>query len=344
MNTKLFSYILLIVLCCNCTQSSKNAKHLNFSKNMHNVHHKVNEIEIEEVLISGESMLYIMDQYLIILDSSAPENVLHLFDKNNFGYITSTGEKGLGPKELTNPGGIGINEADRIFYVSDYGKQLIYCFELDSVLANPNYFPKETIKMDTTQFPIDYLYFNDTLSIGQFWQPIGNSDYRPSVAKWNMRTGQIMLMNKYDHPKIERKRTSFAASLEHGIFVECYYHHDLISISDLDGNLISYIYGSKWNDIRQNRFSFFGNVAFCKDKIVAIYEEGNNSFLVDKNGISGNYPSNFVVFDIHGDYIQTLETGYNQILRFCYDKENNRIIMIMNNMIQFAYLDLDGVV
>ena len=102
-------------------------------------------------------------------------------------------------------------------------------------------------------------------------------------------------------------------------------------------------YGSKWNDIRQNTFSFFGKSAFCKDKIVAIYEEGNNR-IIENEGRRGNYPSNFVVFDIHGNYIQTLETGYSQILRFCYDNENNRIIMIMNDMIQFAYLDLDGIV
>ena len=342
MYTKLFSYFLLIVLCCNCTQSSKNAKHFNFSKNMNNVHNKIKEIEIEDVLISLESMLYTMDQYLIIIDTKAIDNVIHLFDKNDFSYVTSTGERGPGPKEFANPGGIAVNEADRIFYVTDHGKLLIYCFELDSVLTNPKYFPKETIKMDITRFPSDYLYINDTLSIGRFIMPIGNSDFSPSAAKWNMRTGEITLMNKYDHPAVEKKRVSFAASIEHGIFVESYNFHDLISISDLDGNLISYTYGSKWNDIRTNRFSFFSKTAICKDKIVAIYAGGNNNRVVNKEGRI-NYISNFAIFDIHGNYLQTLETGY-KILRFCYDDEKNRIIMIMDDMLQFAYLDLDGIV
>ena len=341
---KIFFYILLIVLCCNCTQSSKNAKHFNFSKNMNNVHDKINEIVIEDVLISGASALYLMDQYLIIIDTKATDNVIHLFDKNDFSYITSTGERGQGPKEITNPGGIGVNEADRIFYVNDNGKNLIYCFNLDSVLSKSNYFPKETVKMNKTIIPDDYQYYNDTLSIGQFIIYLGNGDYRPSAAKWNMRTGEITLMNKYDHPKIENKRTSFAASFEHGVFVESYHYHDLLSISDLDGNLISYIYGNKWNDIRQNTFRFFGKSAFCKDKIAVLYRDGNNTRDVDKEGRREYCPANFVIFNIHGDYIQTLETGYNQILRFCYDNDNNRIIMLLDDIIQFAYLDLDGIV
>jgi len=171
--------------------------------------------------------------------------------------------------------------------------------------------------------------------------PIGNGDFRPSVAKWNMRTGEITLLNKNDHPKIERKRTSCSASIEHGIFVECYNYHDLMAICDLDGNLKYYLYGSRWNDITQNRFRFFGEVSFCKDKIVALYAAGDENFIKDKDGrtIRGNYPSYFIIFDIHGNYIQTLETGY-KIKRFCYDAENNRIVMILDDEIQFAYLDL----
>jgi hypothetical protein len=46
---------------------------------------------------------------------------------------------------------------------------------------------------------------------------------------------------------------------------------------------------------------------------------------------------------MEGDYIQTLETGYN-ISDFCYDKDNNRIIMSLDAEVQFAYLDLDGLV
>lgn len=344
MKIKIIVYLLLIVSCWSCPQHSEK-KHFDFRKNIVNVRNKVQAIEIEDVLIGRFSICYFMDQYLIIIDTESPDKVIHLFNKHNFNYITSTGDRGPGPSELTAPGEIAVNEKDRIFYVSDHGKQKIYIFSLDSVLANPHYYPKETMNMDKTKFPSDYLYINDTLSIGRFILPIGNGDYRPSVAKWNMRTGEITLLNKNDHPKIERKRASFSASIEHCIFVECYHHHDLMAICDLDGNLKYYLYGSRWNDITQNRFSFFGNAAFCKDKIVACYSAGDENFIIDKDGrtIGGNYPSKFIVFDIHGNYIQTLETRY-KISRFCYDAENNRIIMILDDEIQFANLDLNGII
>lgn len=37
-------------------------------------------------------------------------------------------------------------------------------------------------------FPDDYLYLNDTLCIAKIIEPIGNNDYKPSVARWNMAT------------------------------------------------------------------------------------------------------------------------------------------------------------
>jgi hypothetical protein len=43
-----------------------------------------------------------------------------------------------------------------------------------------------------------------------------------------------------------------------------------------------------------------------------------------------------------GNYIKTIETGY-RICDFCYDEKNNRVIMNLDNEIQFAYLSLDKI-
>ena len=343
-STRKILYLLVIVLCGSCMRNTKTVKIQKKRDNIIYVREKVKEIEIEDVIISRRSQVYLIDNYLIINDQYFPfDKCIHLFDKNDFSYVTSTGDRGPGPNELTIVGEIGVNEADRIFYVSDHGKVRIFKFDLDSVLADPNYYPKESIKLDNTQFPSDYQYINDTLSIGLFILPISNSDYRPSVAKWNMKTGKITLLNKYDHPEIERKRVRFAVSMEHGIFVECYWHHDLMTICDLDGNLKYYIYGRKWDNTTQNRINFYNSVTFCKDKIVALYSDGENNFIREKNGVArANYPTKLIVFDLNGDYIKTLETGY-QIINFCYDKDNHRIIMVLDDEIQFAYLSLEGI-
>ncbi|GHT36756.1 hypothetical protein FACS189414_0720 [Bacteroidia bacterium] len=75
------------------------------------------------------------------------------------------------------------------------------------------------MKVSEQQYPMAYKYFSDTLCIGLIFEPIGNADYKPSVGKWNMLTGEIQFM-KYEHPKIKkRKRISFAVSIEHEIYI-----------------------------------------------------------------------------------------------------------------------------
>jgi hypothetical protein len=156
-----------------------------------------------------------------------------------------------------------------------------------------------------------------------------------------MNTGEMVLM-KYEHPDIEKKRITFAASVDKGIYVECYRNHDLMTIGNLNdnGTLKYNVYGENWSNGQKNKLSHYGEVEFCGDKIVALYC-GQDSFYKNSNGgITSNYPTKFLIFDLNGDYIKTLETGY-RITHFCCDEENNRIIMTMNDEIQFGYLDLD---
>lgn len=64
-------------------------------------------------------------------------------------------------------------------------------------------------------------------------------------------------------------------------------------------------------------------------------------FYTSKSFTNGktNYPTKFAVFDLDGNYLKTLETGYPVII-FYYDKGNNRILMSLNDEMQFTYLDV----
>lgn len=53
-----------------------------------------------------------------------------------------------------------------------------------------------------------------------------------------MSTGEIIPMKYSGHPELKRKRVSFAVSVENGIYVECYWYNDLMSICNLNGNLL----------------------------------------------------------------------------------------------------------
>lgn len=50
-----------------------------------------------------------------------------------------------------------------------------------------------------------------------------------------------------------------------------------------------------------------------------------------------------MVFNLNRITLKTLETEY-KLSDFCYDEDNNRLILSLNDEIQFAYLDLDGII
>jgi hypothetical protein len=336
-----FIYFLFIPLCWGCIQVSDTEKYQGKRDNVINIREKMKEMKFDNVLIGPIAPLYVIGDYLFIIDAETHDRFIHIFNKNTLDYVTSTAYRGQGPDEITRIGHIAFNERKDQFFVTDHGKQKIFSYELDSVLVNPSYTPNMKRDIDAILFPDKYLYVNDTLSIGVMIEPIGNSDFKPCVAKWNMVTGEIKRMN-YEHPDIDKKRISFAVSMDNGIYVECYSHYDLMTICSLDGELKYNIYGRGWNG-QKGRIRYYGNsVAFCKDRIFALYSGEDFSFNTTDSKKRLKHPTKFLVFNLNGDYIKTLETGY-QITYFCYDSENNRMIMSLDDEMQFAYLDLDEI-
>lgn len=334
-------YLFFIVFIGGCGSESETEKYQKKRDNIIDVRKQVKEIVIEDVLIGRVARPFLIDNYLVIGDYTSIDKLIHIFNKKNYDYLTSVASVGQGPNEITNMGHIGIDEIHHKFYVSDHGKQKIFSYDIDSVVVDSFYIPKVKMKMNEGKFPDRYLYVNDSLCIGLIIEPIGSNNFKPSVAKWNMNTGEIVLM-KYEHPNIKKKRISFTASIENGIYVECHNYHDLITICSLNGNLKYNIYGPNWSD-EKSKTSYYREAVFCKDKILVSYS-GEDTFSKDRiGGMKLNNPTKFLVFDLEGNYIKTLETGY-QIYEYCYDRENNRIIMILDDEIQIAYLDLDEII
>lgn len=328
----LFVYILIVTIYCACTPTSKTEKKQTMNNNITSVKELIKEINIEDVLIGSTARLFLLDNYLLIADIKSKDKLLHLFEKGSFRYVTSTASRGQGPGEITNIGHIGIDNHNLIFYASDHGKQKIFQYNLDSVLRDPSYKPDIKVNMAKNQFPATYYYLNDTLCIARLIEPTGNSGYNESIVRWNMQTGAIKEM-KYTHPDIEKKRVTFTVSEANNLYVECYSYHHLMTICDLNGELKFNVYGPDWKDSKTSRTHYYGGVEVCKNKIIASFSGGNNQS-------EEYYPTRFLIFDLDGNYLQTLDIG-RKIVDFCYDREMDRIIMNLNDEIQFAYLNLD---
>lgn len=334
MNNAVYLFF-LIIFCWGCSLNSTTEKHQSKRYNIINVHDQIKEISIEDLLIGFFSWPVVIDNYIFITDYKTANEFIHIFDKNNFKYITSIAPRGQGPGEIANIGGhIVEDKVNRKFYVSDHGKNRIFSYDLDSAIADPAYLPAEKMKMGDQIFPDKYEYINDTLSIGVTIQRLGNGNFKPVVGKFNMQTGEITPMSYTINPYVKKKRIFFDLSVEHNIYVEAYMPHDLMTICSLDGELKYNIYGPNW-DTETHGKDFFENVRICKDRIVATYL-GERYITADRKVV---YATKFLVFDLEGNYLKTLETGY-PIINYCYDKDNHRILMSLNADIQFAYLDL----
>lgn len=331
--------LLILTFCLGCAQSKKGEIWQKSRDKVVNVQNRIKEISMDEVLISNNSRMCLLGDYLIVRDNKAVDKQIHLLDKNTFRYLTGAAYKGQGPEEITILGHIATDEAKRLFYVSDHGKLKIFKFHVDSVLSNPFYFPKEEIALRLEQFPDTYYLINDTLALARVIKPTSSSTFDQVIAKWNIRTNEMIPL-EYIHPDIEQKRTNMAVDLLSHRYVEWHHRYDLISLFDLEGNLISHIYGPGWKKKKSGR-DYFRKVVFGKEHLIALYS-GKEAFVNNLHqGKSVNLPTQFLIFDKEGNYIQTLETSY-QVSDFCYDQEKNRLLINFNDEIQFGYLDMEG--
>lgn len=330
-----FLYLLLLA-CCGCSTDTAIEKHQTDRNRVVDIRDRVKEINTGDVMIGPISRLYLANECLIITDYQSFDRLIYLFDRKEYRYLTAIATRGQGPGELANMGHIGADEPNRLLYVLDHGKASLFCYPLDSVLVNPDYVPTSRMKLTESRFPSDFQILNDSICYGRITMPIGDYGFNQAVAKWNIHTAEIKEMN-YTHPAIERKRVSAAMSEKLKLSVEVYHHHDLMTLGNLDGDLICNVYGPVWDTKRSNALTYYRDVVFYKDKILATYAFGRDNFGDE------HWPTAFLVFDLSGNYLKTLETGCN-ITDFVCDEPNHRIVMNMDGDIQFGYFDLDGLV
>ena len=327
----------VFVLGWGCIGNSGTEKKQNNRNNVLNVKENIQGIYFEDIYFSAFIRPYVSRDYLFLVDGRSMDKMIHVFDKQNFGHLVSTAPKGRGPGEIVSISHLEIDENRRRIYVTDLGKYNIFNYSLDSLVANPWYMPEVKMSIPTNKIPQKYALLNDSLAIGIVLEPIGNSDFQQFTGKWNMNDGEITLM-PYRHPDIKKKRIDVAVSAEYGIFVEGYTHHDLMSIYDLYGYLKYNVYGKAWDTKVSNKKVYYQRIEICGNKIVALFS-GKDRVLNDRQVLA----SNFMIFDLDGNYECTLDTGY-PISYFCYDKEYNRIIMTLDDEMQVAYLDLNGLI
>ena len=283
-------------------------------------------VDIKTEILLGSSILYIIDDILIVADMShKADKCIHLFNKNSFEYLTSTGIIGRGPGEITNLGKIGIDEKSKILWVADFGKKVMHKFPLDSILANNNFRPTTCLDMHDGLILFHFGFLNDSIVLGRAMHPLSHSTFDMTNTKLNVNTNEIERFG-YENAECsgKTKMASFSLSVENSFYANCYDECDLMTICDLNGNLKHNIYGPGWNDKDQARKAYYFGSDIFNGKIVAAYI-GDLKFVFKGNITRGAAPSTLIIFEKDGRYLKTINTGY-EFERFCIDEENRRII------------------
>ncbi|MCU0344998.1 MAG: TolB-like 6-bladed beta-propeller domain-containing protein [Ignavibacterium sp.] len=325
--------IILLTVSCSDNKTEISDKHRD---RIVSVEDKI--IDIKPEIIFGNSLLYIIDNVLIVQEMEPErQKSIHLFDKNTFSYITSTGFIGRGPGEVASMGRIGIDRKNRILWVQDHGNKVMWKFPMDSILHNQNF--KPTIKLDLKydSFIERFGFINDSIVIGKAVQ-IKDGAWIMSMAKLNINNNVIEKYG-YEHPEAIGKKSNslFALSLKNDFYVNCYYECDLITICDLAGNLKYNIYGPDGLENKDFKKSYFFAVDVADKYIFAAYI-GETGIVYEGSEPRGNSPSKFLIYDMEGNYIKTIETG-SKFSAFCLDEENNRIILYFNDRTEaLAYI------
>lgn len=340
---------LSLIICCILVQCKSPETTERFQKQRNNVIDVSNRIvDIDNGLFFGPSLLSIHDSLLILseLTLHGYDKCIHMLNKNTFEHIVSTGILGKGPQEITRPGDITIEKDKKILWVSDHARRVMWRFPLDSVLSNNSYKPTDYIQLPDVLELITYSFINDSTIIGRSVVPLTHNSFEMATAKLNTKTKHIAEFG-YENPNALGRwvsNSSFALSVENNLYVNAHWHLDLLTLIDLEGNLLANIYGPGWGKERYNQIDFFSKVALTSKYIFTTYL-GEYGFTYDENNRPrGLSPSKILIFDLKGNYLKTLEVG-EEIGYFCVDEENNRIIIYSNaRMNSLGYISLEGLV
>ena len=299
-------------------------------------------IDIKPEMLFGNSVLYIIDDLLIVSEVTPKgERGIHLFNKNTFKYLMSTGILGRGPGEIASLGGIGIDRINRILWVQDHGNKVMWKFPLDSVLNNEMFKPKIKLELNYESFIERFGFLNDSIVLGVAVQILPDHSFVKTMSKLNLNTNVIEKYG-YVHPQAIGKNSSsvFALSVKDNYYVNCYFKSDLMTICDLKGNLRYNVYGPEELNNKETKKSYYFGVDLIGNGIITSYI-GDVGVISDENGPKGNTPTKLMTFDTKGNYINTIETG-NKFTYFCVDEENKRIIAYFNDRAEaLGYFNVD---
>ena len=254
------------------------------------------------------------------------ENGIHLFDREDFKHIKSIGVIGKGPGEITRLGW-PTNQLDsaRKFHMPDHGKFHYWIFDLDSILMVQDYLPQKGPKFREDLFFYDYQMLDDSNAIGAIARVTSQNSFVSVLGRSNIYTG---IQTIFDHTgsgcPSAMSNFYFSLTPDGEIYVKSYSHCDLLILGRTNGDLIGTIKGPDWKAATSSS-RYFRQVHATNQYLYASFNGAEAGFVNAQGRPESNGNRKFLVFDLKGKYVKTLELG-SRFHASVLDKDNGRII------------------
>ena len=327
--------IILLIFISGCSVNSTD-KYINDRSNIINIREKLKFIHTD-LIVGPNAKLYATDDYIIITDPNSMDNLINFLRADDYSFLCERVKRGRGPRELTRMGDIAVALDGHSFLVPDFGKHAIFRYDIKYLIEDDSYSynPSKICDLPKSQFPSTLKAIATVNFMGTIIEPVGTGHFNQTVGIWNIENKEIRTIYS-GHSKLSACRVCYDLSTEYSIVAIAHHHHDLMSITDIEGNLKYNIYGPKWNSSSSNKEYHYGDVVVCNDMIMASYSGG-------KNDDEGRAIHQIIVYDLNGNYVKTLDIGL-PFQNFCFNSKNDSLIFILNDEKQFAYIKLFDII
>lgn len=304
---------------------------------------KLVEVPLNEMAKAG--YFYEIKNYIIMQDPYSTNEGIFLFDKNSLNYLGKTGKIGRGPNEIGRYGSIFCKKD--YFYITDFGKQKIWKFNIDSVINNEKYYPKPILDFQLGEGIDPYQFYIKDDSL--YFMSMDNSYFKKYITpQKTIPIGD----NKFSHQRIsglenifDSPKQVFSFNADHSKMALGFRYDNVLLVLDSKFNVLNrYIEGKKpvfKNDIFSDKAYYLG----LKSDANFIYAKflGEPSSIEDKK--FGNHhrnpPHKFRVFDWNCKPVVEFQFE-SEFSDFFVDASNKRVIVFqLNSENPLKYFEYD---
>lgn len=269
---------------------------------------------------------------LLLITESKTVNTIHLYNKNNFAHLLSTGKIGRGPGEIKSPGFYVFDKEKGILWTPDLGDDEIMKWEIERLVKKrKSYQPAVTYNPPSCLWPTPcFSQLNDSTFL---YRVQDNPNYYLYAAnKKGKVIDSLNIKNKTEiYPDVSKKDLTAERLFTHIVhpseerIIIAYRHADIIVGIDYKGNILFQAQGPdmiRESPSKNNKKVTYSSIKYTENKIFGLYNGGHiRKGPKDKP----KYSENIFVFDWQGQPIANLRLEH-PTQSFALDKENERII------------------